>query len=161
MSLYKTLLSYGKTVLFNYLKSTGVKQQFRTVQSAASYLSKNYSEDKLRNLNSFTKRYLSERFSSLNLSEMKVALRFMKLNQRPLDNDEISTIARTLLRRDHQDNRLRLENKFKAYFKAQDDERTNEAMKTFTNLYVHEESPVDKEFEENVINRSDDKHIDL
>ena len=120
MSLYKTLLSYGKTVLFNYLKSTGVKQQFRTVQSAASYLSKNYSEDKLRNLNSFTKRYLSERFSSLNLSEMKVALRFMKLNQRPLDNDEISTIARTLLRRDHQDNRLRLENKFKAYFKAQD-----------------------------------------
>ena len=161
MSLYKTLLSYGKTVLFNYLKSTGVKQQFRTVQSAASYLSKNYSEDKLRNLNSFTKRYLSERFSSLNLSEMKVALRFMKLNQRPLDNDEISTIARTLLRRDHQDNRLRLENKFKAYFKAQDDERTDETMKTFTNLYVHEESPVDNEFHEIVIDRSTDNKIDL
>lgn len=161
MSLYKTLLSYGKTVLFNYIKSTGVNQQFRTIQSAASYLSKNYSEDDLRNLNPFAKRYLSERFSSLNLSEMKVALRFMKLNQRHLDNDEISTIARTLLRRDHQDNRLRLENNFKAYFKAQDNKNVNETMKTITNIHVREELPVNNEFEEIIIDRSVDNKIDL
>ena len=161
MSLYKTFLSYGKTVLFNYLQSTGVNQQFRTIQSAASYLSKNYSEDDLRKLNPFAKRYLSERFSSLNLSEMKVALRFMKLNERYLDNDEISTIARTLLRRDHQDNRLRLENRFKACYKAQDNKNVNGTMKTITNLYVHEELPVNNEFKEIIIDRSVDNKIDL
>ena len=161
MSLYKTFLSYGKTALFNYLSSTGVNQHFRTVQSAASYLSENYSEHDLKNLIPFTKRYLGERFSRLNLSEMKVILRFTKFNGRRLDDDEISSMAKTLLRRDHQDNRLRLENKFKAYFKAQDDEKANEVMKTFTNLYVHEELPVNKEFKEIVIDRSIDNKIDL
>ena len=85
MSLYKAFLAYGKTALFNYLNSIGVNQQFRTVQSAASYLSQNYSEQDLKNITPFTKRYLAERFSTLNLSEMKVALRFMNLNGRRLD----------------------------------------------------------------------------
>ena len=71
MSLYKSYLKFTKLPLINYLKSINVNLEFKSVQSAASYLSRNHTDAQIISLFKFTKRYLAENFSKLNRKEIQ------------------------------------------------------------------------------------------
>ena len=78
MAHYRLYLKFTKNPLISYIKSIGVKDKFTTIQSAASYLSRNHSELQLLNLLKFTRRYLAEHFSTLKLNELRLFFNISK-----------------------------------------------------------------------------------
>ena len=165
MSLYKTYLQFSKPVLVNFLRSIGVSLEFKTIQSAASFLNRYRDERTLASLKKFSQRYLAENFYSLSLPEMKAFFRFSKINNLEInDEKDILKNARKWMSRKYQDKRLEKENQFKQKYvefdkkiEEENQKKINEALKPFSDIYT--DLPVSEKFNEKVIELENEKKI--
>ena len=148
MSNYKAYLKYSKTVLIEFLRSIGVTQEFKTIQSAASFLNRYQDERTPVNLKKFAQRYLAENFSSLSLPEMKAFFRFSKFNNLKINSEEdILKNARKWVSKKYQDKRIRNENQYRQKYQEIEEEnqnKINEALKPFSDIYT--DLPVSEKF---------------
>ena len=160
MSQYKTYLQFSKPVLVKFLRSIGVSLEFETIQSAASFLNRNYDERILANLKKFARRYLAENFSSLSFPEMKAFFRFTKFNNLEINGEkDVLENARKWMSKNYQDKRIKHENKFIQKYRETDQKKINEALKQFSDIYT--DLPVSEKFNKKVIDFEDENKIHI
>ena len=164
MSLYKTYLQFSKPVLVNFLRSIGVSLEFKSIQSAASFLNRYRDERTLASLKKFSQRYLAENFSKLSLPEMKAFFKFSKFSNQIIEEENIVKLARKWMSRKYQDKRLEKQNQYKQKYQEFDkkineenNEKINEALKPFSDIYT--DLPVSEKFNEKVIELENEKKI--
>lgn len=163
MSNYSHYLKYSKNVLIEFLRSIGVTQEFKTIQSAASFLNRYRDERTIPSLKKFARRYLAENFSSLSLPEMKAFFRFSKFTNFNINSEEdILKNARKWVSKKYQDKRIRNENQYRQRYQEIEEEnqnKINEALKPFSDIYT--DLPVSEKFTKKIIDFENEKKIHI